>query len=119
MLVKLTAKSVVLSAGACNDACSRTGRAKARTFSSESTRADRLKDLRNPRREENKRLVPSRSARARIRPLLYSEKRLDIASVTADELSLDRADEWTSTHLIASASPPFVFCWYLLLPHQS
>ncbi|HEU0047407.1 MAG TPA: hypothetical protein VFQ43_07360, partial [Nitrososphaera sp.] len=36
------------------------GRASARTFSSDSTSAERLSDWRNARREENKELVPSR-----------------------------------------------------------
>src|SRR4026209_1285196 len=62
--IKLNPRPVAVLAGSSaaeSTACAGSGRASAKTLSRDSTSADLLRDLRNVRREEDKRAVPSRS----------------------------------------------------------
>src|SRR3979411_198611 len=80
--IKLTPSPAFCFSGACSDARTSAGRASLRTPSSGSTSADRLRDLRNQRREENKRVdtFPSLD-RVTIRRYFYSERLLALASL--------------------------------------
>src|SRR5713226_7390959 len=105
-LIKLTPRptpgfagpSFAPSSGAGKNARERSGRASAITLSSESTTADLLSDWRNVRREEDKRTVPSRTWRARIRPYfiqcvatLQGQDTVDFAFVNFATLSVNGA----------------------------
>ena len=69
-LIKLRPRPTVGFSGTSSGKNARecSGRARARTLSRDNTIADLLRDRRNVRREEDKRAVPSRGWRARIRP---------------------------------------------------
>src|SRR5258708_2108967 len=80
--MKLTPSPSFCFDGVCSDAKANAGRASLKTSSRESTSADRLRDLRNQRREENKRVdtFPSLD-RVTIRRYFYSERLLALASL--------------------------------------
>src|SRR6266404_5757497 len=80
--IKVTPSPACCFSVACSGARANAGRAILRTSSRESTSADRLRDLRNQRREENKRVntFPSLD-RVTIRRYFYSKRLLALASL--------------------------------------
>ena len=93
----------------------RFGHAKARTFSRDSTSAERLNDLRNPRREGNKRSIPGPLGSCYIRPfpLICKGTANWQASAGPDSRPKDECDEF----LLCSCAARFQVFGFVLRLH--